>query len=153
MHVDCLGNMGGAALRILIVEDNADGRDMLRLLLELLGHEVTAAADGFEGVEKALDWHPDVAVIDIGLPRLDGYEVARRLRHEFGSEIFLITQTGYGQPEDRLQAFEAGFDVHLTKPVDPVEMITCLEAAGRRLSRRKRECVTAAASDLNVSAS
>jgi CheY-like chemotaxis protein len=90
-------------------------------------------------VEKALQWHPDVAVIDIGLPRLDGYAVARRLRRELGRDLFLITQTGYGRPEDREQALAAGFDVHLTKPVDPVELLAWLDAAGRRLAKHKGE--------------
>jgi CheY-like chemotaxis protein len=138
----------GRPLRILVVEDNADGRDMLSLLLKLLGYEVVVAADGIDGVGKGLDWHPDIAVIDIGLPGLNGYEVARRLRHELGCAIFLITQTGYGRPEDRQQAFEAGFDVHLTKPVDPVELITWLEAAGNRLEERKLNEQAAAAAGL-----
>ncbi len=143
---------GGPALRILIVEDNADGREMLRLLLEILGHEVIVAADGVEGVEKALQWHPDVAVIDIGLPRLDGYAVARRLRRELGCELFLITQTGYGRPEDREQALAAGFDVHLTKPVDPVELLAWLEAAGRRLAKRKGEAKNSNSGGIKASA-
>jgi CheY-like chemotaxis protein len=130
--------VGGVGLRILIVEDNPDGRDMLRLLLELLGHEVIVAADGEEGVEKALAWRPEVAVVDIGLPRLDGYSVARRLRRELGGDIFLITQTGYGRPEDQQQALAAGFDVHLTKPADPVELINHLEAVGRKVARGRR---------------
>jgi CheY-like chemotaxis protein len=121
-----------------VIEDNADGRDMLRLLLEMLGYEVMAASDGIEGVDLGLDWHPDIAIIDIGLPRLDGYAVARRLKYELGCEIFLITQTGYGRPEDRQQALEAGFDVHLTKPVDPAELVTWLEIAGQRLAERRR---------------
>lgn len=112
----------GRPLRVLIVEDNPDGREMLRLLLEIAGYEVEVAADGVRGVEMALRDHPDVAVVDIGLPRLDGYTVARRLRDALGREIFLITQTSYGQPEDRKRAFAAGFDVHLTKPVDPREL-------------------------------
>jgi CheY-like chemotaxis protein len=124
-------------LRVLIVEDNSDGREMLRLLLELLGHEVGVAADGIDGVERGLAWRPDVAVIDIGLPRLDGFEVARKLRRELGCEIFLITQTGYGRPEDRQRAFEAGFDVHLTKPVDPVDLISWLGAANQRKDARR----------------
>ena len=70
-------DMEAPALRVLVVEDNADGREMMRVLLELLGHEVLVAADGQEGVEKGIGWHPEVAVIDIGLPRLNGYEVAR----------------------------------------------------------------------------
>jgi CheY-like chemotaxis protein len=140
------------ALRILVVEDNADGREMTRLLLELLGHEVLVAADGQEGVEKGLQWRPDVAVIDIGLPRLSGYEVARRLRRELGHEIFLITQTGYGRPEDRELAFAAGFDVHLTKPVDPVDLVNWLVAAGRRFADRKLARASAEAQEVKAPA-
>jgi CheY-like chemotaxis protein len=109
-------------LRVLIVEDNADGREMLRLLLEMAGHKVEVARDGVEGLEVALRDHPDVAVTDIGLPRLDGYGLAERLRAVFGPDIFLIAHTSYGQPEDRRRAFVAGFNVHLTKPVDPHEL-------------------------------
>jgi CheY-like chemotaxis protein len=128
----------GFPLRVLVVEDNPDGRETLRLLLELLGHDVQVAADGMDGVEKGLNWHPDVAVIDIGLPRLSGYEVARQLRQELGCDVFLITQTGYGRPEDRQRSLAAGFDVHLTKPVDPVELVNWLQAAGRRTVERRR---------------
>jgi CheY-like chemotaxis protein len=115
--------------KVLVIEDNPDGREMLRLLLQLVGHTVDVAADGEQGIEKALRDHPQVAVIDIGLPRLNGYQVARRLRDAFGENIFLITQTSYGRPEDRQRAFEAGFDVHLTKPVDPRELCDWIEEA------------------------
>src|SRR6266478_5890377 len=93
----CLGNSAGrtkkalprnSGPRILIVEDNADGRESLRLLLELLGHQVVAAEDGLQGLKMALAERPDVALIDIGLPGLDGYEVARRIRRVLGDEIF-----------------------------------------------------------------
>lgn len=130
-------------LRILVIEDNADGREMLRLMLELLGHEVAVAADGVEGVNMALDCHPDVAVVDIGLPRLDGFSVGRALRRELGLDVFLIAQTGFGQPEDRQHALASGFDVHLTKPVDPVDLIGWLETAGRVLAERRRQSAVA----------
>src|SRR5262249_14589155 len=80
---------------ILLVEDNPDGRESLRLLLSLLGHQVDVAADGIEGVRKALAVHPDVALIDIGLPRLDGYEVARRIRAALGPKVVLLAYTAY----------------------------------------------------------
>jgi CheY-like chemotaxis protein len=120
-------------LRVLVVEDNPDGREILRQLLELLGYRVEVAADGVEGVEKALGWRPDVAVVDIGLPRMDGYEVARNIRQALGCEIFLITQTGYGQPEDRRRALASGFDVHLVKPVDPADLCGWINTARCRL--------------------
>ncbi len=102
--------------RILVIEDNADGRESLRTILEIWGFEVEAAADGQQGVAKALAWNPNVAVVDIGLPILDGYEVARQLRSALGAAVYLVALTAYGQPEDRRAAFCAGFDAHLTKP-------------------------------------
>lgn len=87
---------------VLIVEDNRDSRESLYRLLKLLGYRVTVAQDGYEGVEKALTCHPEVGLIDIGLPGLDGYEVARRLRSALGQTIVLIAYTAYTQPEDRV---------------------------------------------------
>jgi CheY-like chemotaxis protein len=87
-------------------------------LLQLLGHKVAAAADGAAGVEKALAWRPEVALVDIGLPLLDGYDVARRLRAALGRDIVLVACTAYGRPEDVLRARKAGFDGHLVKPLD-----------------------------------
>jgi CheY-like chemotaxis protein len=104
--------------RILLVEDNPDGRATMQMLLELWGHRVKAAGNGVEGVQLALTWQPDVAVLDIGLPLLDGYQVAQRLRAVFRDHILLIALTGYGQPQDRQRAFDAGFDVHMTKPAN-----------------------------------
>ncbi len=110
----------GVPCHVLVVEDGADAREALRLLLECSGHRVEVAADGRRGIELALAGRPDVALVDIGLPGVDGYEVARRVRAEpAGKGIRLIALTGYGQPEDVRRALEAGFDAHLTKPVDP----------------------------------
>jgi PAS domain S-box-containing protein len=106
--------------RILIVEDNADARDMLLALLSLEHHEVFTASDGPAGVDAAVRLRPDVALVDIGLPGLNGYEVARRIRAtEAGRAMKLIALTGYGQQEDTRQARDAGFDLHLVKPVEP----------------------------------
>jgi CheY-like chemotaxis protein len=121
-------------LRILLVEDNPDGRETMQILLELLGHEVDAAEDGLRGVEKALAWHPEVAIIDIGLPKLDGYQVAQRLRSALGRRIFLIALTGYGRPEDREKVLAAGFDVHLIKPVMFEELCDWLAVGGQTVS-------------------
>lgn len=111
--------MGGLRRHILIVEDNADSRELLRELLELWGHRVEVAGDGVEGVEKAVSGQPEVALIDIGLPGLDGHEVARRIRAaERGKAMTLIALTGYGHGDDRSRALEAGFDAYLVKPVD-----------------------------------
>jgi signal transduction histidine kinase len=105
--------------RILVVEDNADARETLRLLLQLDGHQVQLAEDGWSGLEITRRWHPEVALIDLGLPGLDGYEVARRMRAvPNGAGIRLIALTGYGQPQDRRRATEVGFDAYLVKPVD-----------------------------------
>jgi CheY-like chemotaxis protein len=92
---------------------------MLRLLLEQTGHEAIEAVDGIDGVQLALSRRPDVAIVDIGLPGINGYEVARRLRQLPRSRpIALIALTGYGQDEDRRRALQVGFDRHLVKPVD-----------------------------------
>ena len=106
-------------LRILIVEDNPDGRETLALMLGMEGHEVHAAEDGPSGVKEALEWTPDAAIVDIGLPGFDGYEVARRIRAAAkGFAIKLVALTGYGQEEDRRAAMAAGFDSFLVKPAD-----------------------------------
>ena len=105
--------------RVLIVEDHDDARQMLRHLLESLGHEVHEAADGISGLDRALTLAPDALVVDIGLPGLDGYAVARELRKAGRPGTLLIAITGYGQDGDRQRSAEAGFDAHLTKPIDP----------------------------------
>jgi CheY-like chemotaxis protein len=107
---------------ILIVEDNPDGRETLQVLLGLMGHRPEAAADGAEGVALGLAIHPEVALIDIGLPRLDGYQVAQRLRAAFGEDILLVACTAYGGAADRQRAWDAGFDGYLVKPLDLDEL-------------------------------
>jgi signal transduction histidine kinase/CheY-like chemotaxis protein len=102
---------------ILIVEDNDDAREMLRQVLAMQGHRVCEAAYGEAGVQLAAQLQPDVAILDIGLPDIDGYEVARRIRAQSTRPVALIALTGYGQPEDQRRARDAGFDVHLVKPV------------------------------------
>ncbi|HEU4439478.1 MAG TPA: response regulator [Methylomirabilota bacterium] len=121
--------------RILLIEDNVDARQMLQMLLVLAGHEVDSADDGVSGLEKALRTRPDVVVIDLGLPGLDGYEVARRLRAD-GADAGLIALTGYGQPADRERALAAGFDAHVVKPVEPAQLT---EAIASVLRQRRRE--------------
>jgi PAS domain S-box-containing protein len=109
-----------APRRVLIVEDNDDARLMLHEALAFSGHEVQEARDGASGLALAAQSMPDIALIDIGLPDVDGYEVARRLRASPGGRrMGLIAITGYGQAEDQRRAYEAGFDAHLTKPVAP----------------------------------
>jgi two-component system, sensor histidine kinase len=109
-----------APKRVLLVDDNADAREMYRVVLKSFGHDVVEAQDGAEAMEVINTAPPDVAFIDIGLPVMDGYELARRIRETPSvSEITLIALTGYGFPEDRQRAREAGFDRHLVKPVEP----------------------------------
>ena len=103
---------------VLIVEDNQDGRESLAILLGLLGHRVDVAEDGLHGVEAALSLRPEVALIDINMPGLDGYEVAQQVRQALGTGVLLVAMTGSGQPEDQLKASEAGFDAHILKPVE-----------------------------------
>jgi len=119
---------GDGPLSVLVVEDSSDGREGLRALLELKSYKVRMAADGGEALEAFREERPDVALVDIGLPDMDGYEVARRLRAEEdgGDPLPLIALTGYGQPDDRRQALEAGFDLHLVKPVDPDQLFALL---------------------------
>jgi signal transduction histidine kinase/CheY-like chemotaxis protein len=121
--------------RILLVEDNADAREMLRIGLTLQGHEVHEAGDGKTAVDLAAEVRPDVALVDIGLPGFDGYEVARRLRaSEGGSKMLLVAMTGYGQAEDRRRAQEAGFDAHATKPVLSEQLGQLIAARGNSVT-------------------
>jgi signal transduction histidine kinase len=105
--------------RILVVEDNPDAREALRALLESEGHRVAAADDGVAALELAASFQAEIAFVDLGLPGLDGFEVARRLRASSPRTVCLVALTGYGQPEDRRRTQEAGFDSHLVKPVIP----------------------------------
>jgi signal transduction histidine kinase/ActR/RegA family two-component response regulator len=114
-------------LRILLVEDNADAGDMVQAVLALAGHDVRAFPNGEAAIAEARRFRPDVAIVDIGLPGMDGYEVARRLRADPElPHLRLIALTGYGLPEDERRAHEAGFDKHLTKPVEPQALANAL---------------------------
>jgi CheY-like chemotaxis protein len=108
--------------RVLIVEDNRDAREMFRMMLELDGHQVIEAEEGCAGLELLRTGAPDVAFIDVGLPGLDGYEIARRFRAEGGAgndRVLLVALTGYGTPDALERSRRAGFDHHLIKPVNP----------------------------------
>ena len=118
--------------RILIVEDNEDARHMLQMLLTFAGHEVYVAGDGPSGLEMVRTKRPDIAVIDLGLPGMDGFEVARRLRAGPEKDVRLIALSGYGQPEDRRKTLEAGFDMHLVKPADPAHLSTAIAAVRKQ---------------------
>jgi CheY-like chemotaxis protein len=105
--------------RILVADDNSDALESLATLLELGGHEVFSAANGALALESAERHLPEVALLDIGMPKLDGYEVARRIRAQpWGRSITLVALTGWGQDSDRRRSGEAGFDSHLVKPLD-----------------------------------
>jgi PAS domain S-box-containing protein len=106
-------------LRILVADDNRDAADSLQRVLELYGHEVKVAYDGENALEVEKGFQPEIAVLDIGMPGASGYEVARAMRARRGGSITLVALTGWGQEGDRRRAIEAGFDYHLTKPVDP----------------------------------
>jgi signal transduction histidine kinase len=113
----------GAARRILLVEDNADAAATMRDFLELSGHEVALASSGTDGVKAARQFHPEIVLCDLGLPGMDGYQVAAALRRDPDTaSAKLIAVTGYGRDEDRRKSKEAGFDLHLTKPVDPAQL-------------------------------
>jgi two-component system CheB/CheR fusion protein len=108
----------GMRLRVLVVDDNLEVAQSAALLLEHWGHECRMAYDGPRALEEARTWQPEVILLDIGMPEMDGYEVARRLREQQGSRgMVLVAMTGYGQEEDRRRAREAGFDYHMVKPV------------------------------------
>jgi PAS domain S-box-containing protein len=122
-----------AACRVLIVEDNRDAREMFKTMLVLAGHDVMEAEEGVSGLEMLRKVHPDVAIIDVGLPGLNGYEVVRRFRAEPGGKgVLLVALTGYGTPEARERSRQAGFDHHLTKPVDPETLQRLVFAASAR---------------------
>ena len=108
----------GSGLRVLVVDDNQDSADSLAMLLRLAGHEVRTAHDGAAAIGADASFLPDVVVLDIGLPKLNGYQVARRIREQRGLRPVLIAMTGWGQREDRRRSSEAGFDHHMTKPID-----------------------------------
>jgi signal transduction histidine kinase/CheY-like chemotaxis protein len=120
--------------RVLVVDDNSDLADTVAVLLRDDGHEVRVANDGLSALKIAEDFKPNAAVLDIGLPGLNGYELARQLRsHRNAGELLLIATTGYGQPEDRERAQAAGFDCHLVKPLDPHALSTMLAEWANRI--------------------
>jgi two-component system, chemotaxis family, CheB/CheR fusion protein len=126
---DAAGQASGEAARrrILVVDDNADSARTLSMLLKLKGHEVAVAHSGVEALAKIEADRPDTVLLDLGLPEMDGFEVAERIRTDLGrKDVLLVAVTGYGRDEDRRRAREAGFDAHLVKPVDPRELESLL---------------------------
>jgi DNA-binding response OmpR family regulator len=120
--------------RVLVVDDNADAADSLATLLGVMGYEVRTAYDGPEAIEAADEFMPAVALLDIGLPKLSGYDIARHVRSRRGDGVLLVAITGWGQEDDRRRAREAGFDHHFTKPAD-FEVLLAL--IGQELGKRK----------------
>jgi CheY-like chemotaxis protein len=117
--------------RILVVDDNVDAADTLSLMLRFDGHETHAVYSGVDVLDQVEAFRPDLILLDIGLPGMDGYEAARRIRERArGKHLELVALTGYGQPEDRARALREGFDAHLVKPVNLDELFRVI--AGRR---------------------
>jgi DNA-binding response OmpR family regulator len=120
--------------RILVVDDNEDAADSLATLLDVLGYDVRVAYDGPEAIEAADQFRPVAGLLDIGLPRLSGYDIARHIRATRGNEVVLVAITGWGQEDDRRRAREAGFDHHFTKPADFERLVTLV---GQELATRQ----------------
>jgi len=127
------GAAPSSARRVLVVDDNQDGAESLAMFLQIGGHEVHTAYDGEEAVAAAETFRPEVVLLDIGMPKLNGYEACRRIRSSaWGRDMVLIAQTGWGQEEDKRRTKEAGFDDHLVKPVDPIALMKMVTEATRR---------------------
>ena len=117
--------------RVLIVDDNEDAANSLAMILELSGHETASVYTAVDALQRAAAFRPDVVLLDIGLPGMDGYEVAQKMRELPGlRDIRLVAVTGYGRSDDRLRARDAGFDDHLTKPVEFALLERALAARG-----------------------
>jgi PAS domain S-box-containing protein len=119
------------AVRVLVIDDNRDGADIVGILIEDQGGVIHVAYDGNSGVLAAQDFKPDVVLLDIGLPDMDGYEVCRRLRAQFGSAVGIVALTGWGQEQVKQRALDSGFDAHLTKPADPQQLSETILALKR----------------------
>ena len=116
-----------AARRVLVVDDNRDSAESLALLLNVTGNETDTAHDGLEAVAAAERFRPDVVFLDIGLPKLNGFDAASRIREQpWGKNMVLVALTGWGQEEYRRKARDSGFDVHLVKPIDPQTLMKLL---------------------------
>ena len=128
-------NSTDAALRryrILVVDDNHDSALSLAMVLTIMAHETPTAHDGETALATAEEFHPDVVLLDIGLPKMNGYEVAQRIREKaWGTTMFLIAVTGWGQAEDRARSAEVGLNMHLVKPVEPSALQAVLVGLNR----------------------
>ena len=126
--------------RILVVDDNHDSALSLAMMLSIMGHETRTAHDGESAVETAESFLPEVVLLDIGLPKLNGYEVAQRIReHAWGAAMFLIAVTGWGQEEDRQRSSEVGLNVHMVKPVEPAALEKLLAELSQSPTLQKQQ--------------
>jgi CheY-like chemotaxis protein len=122
----------GSSRRVLVADDNRDGADIMALLLQQDGYVVSVAHSGPEALAVAAQDKPQIAILDIGMPGMNGYEVAQRIRaHGWGANMLLIALTGWGQEDDKRKALEAGFDHHLIKPIDPDALEALMAAADK----------------------
>jgi two-component system, chemotaxis family, CheB/CheR fusion protein len=128
---------------VLIVDDNADAANALSSVLTLVGFKTQVAYAAAEALAKAASQHPQIVLLDIGLPDISGHQLAQRLRAEpWGADLQLIAITGWGQEDDRRKSLEAGFDQHLTKPVDPEQLISLIARSNRSSATRKSAQLT-----------
>jgi CheY-like chemotaxis protein len=112
------GDVPSLQRRILVADDNEDSLASMALMIKILGNDVRTAADGIEAIEMAESFRPSLILLDIGMPKLNGYDVCRRIREQtWGADVVIVALTGYGQEDDKRQAKEAGFNRHLVKPV------------------------------------
>jgi CheY-like chemotaxis protein len=141
-----------ARLRIVLVEDNEDVRELMAELLSSWGHDVFQAISGAQGVELVTRQLPQIAFVDIGLPDLDGYEVARQLRAGLRSGPYLVALSGFGQRCDRERALAAGFDQHLAKPASPDQLLELLDRVASAPSESSDQTPLGGATDRHVAA-
>jgi signal transduction histidine kinase/ActR/RegA family two-component response regulator len=128
-----------AACRVLVAEDNPDAAEMLRVMLTFQGHDVRVAADGVEATAIAEEFEPHVALLDIGMPRMDGLEAARLIRERLGARVLLIALTGWGQDEDKRRSLDAGFDHHITKPPEPEALARLITQGANQTAARDKD--------------
>jgi DNA-binding response OmpR family regulator len=121
-----------AARRVLVVDDNQDAADSLAMLIGVRGDEVRIAYDGAQALAVERDFHPDVVLLDIGLPALSGYDVAERIRGKRGDKVLIVAITGWGDEKDLRRAEDAGIDHHFTKPVDFAALVALIDRAAPR---------------------
>ena len=113
---------------MLVIDDNADAANTTAMLVETLGGACEVAYDGHSGFAKALVLRPDVILLDIGMPGMDGYQTCRKIRSALGQDVVIVAVTGWGQEQDKDEAYRAGFNAHLTKPADPAALEHLLAA-------------------------